>query len=143
MVDGRQGGGRARPDRAQLGRAAETIVCAWLRRRGYRILGRNVRVKRLEIDIIAQAPAEPDEPALAGARVTVFCEVRARRRGEPGVLLESIDPAKVARLREAAGRWLAAAPQQRRRLGAAVRFDAAAVSFDGDRPCVTYVPDAF
>jgi putative endonuclease len=110
------------------GERAEAIACAHLEARGFAILGRNVRVGRKEIDLIARRGS-----------LLVFCEVRSRsdtKRFEP---LEAFDPGKRRRVREAAAIWLTA----HRVRGMSVRFDAAAVSFDGSEFDLDYVEDAF
>lgn len=112
--------------RKETGLAAEAAVAAWLEGRGYRIVDRNVRVGRLEVDLIAERPG-----------LLVVCEVRSRR----GSLVDpshTFDPAKRQRvLRAALQYWL------NHGAGRALRVDAAAVSFDGPRPVVRYYEDAF
>jgi len=112
----------------RLGARAESVVCGLLRRRGFSIVGRNVRVGRAEIDIIAQR-----------GRTLVFCEVRARKSAAQVHPLETIDGAKQRRIRRAALRWCL----QHRARGAPMRFDAAAVTFEGCEPIVDYVENAF
>jgi putative endonuclease len=115
--------------RAQaLGARAEAIVCAHLVDRGYAIVARNARVGRKEIDVIARR-----------GRLFVFCEVRARARAGFVSPLATIDRAKVQRIRAAAAQWL----RDRRARGFAVRFDAAAVTFDDPEGTLDYVENAF
>jgi putative endonuclease len=114
--------------RLATGAEGEAHVAVHLERQGFVILDRNVRVGRLEIDLIARR-----------GDLLVFCEVRARRSSafvHPG---ETIDRAKTARVRQAAAQWLAKNPQPARQ----VRFDAAAVVFDRDPPALTYYESAF
>jgi putative endonuclease len=94
------------------GDRAEAIAAAELEKRGFAVIGRNVRVGRLELDVIAQR-----------GRLVVFCEVRARTRHGIAAPYESIDRRKIERLRRAALGWLAA------RTGPAVdvRFDVASI----------------
>ena len=82
-----------RTDAQRAGDAAEELVADRLAAAGWRILGRNVRVRRLELDIVA---VDPDGPAL------VIVEVRWRSRRDYGIAEESVDPRKMARLRAAA-----------------------------------------
>lgn len=103
-------------------------MCAHLEVEGYAIIGRNVRVGRLEIDIIARK-----------GPVMVFCEVRARRSDSWMTPAQSIDPAKVRRIRQAAAIWL----KRERPPTSQVRFDAAAVVYDGDVPRLDYFERAF
>lgn len=60
--------------------------------RGWRVLARNVRVGRSEIDMVAVEPAG----------TIVFVEVRSRTASHLGAPEESVDGAKVARLYTAA-----------------------------------------
>jgi len=112
----------------RLGARAESVVCGLLRRQGYAIVGRNVRVGRAEIDIIARR-----------GKTLVFCEVRARTSAAQIHPLETIGAAKVRRLRQAALSWCLG----HRARGAPMRFDAAAVTFESGEPIVDYVEDAF
>ena len=79
----------------RTGDAAEDAVAGALARAGWRILGRRVRVGRLELDIVAVDPGPP--PAL------VVVEVRWRRSRAFGLPEETAGPRKVGRLRRGAG----------------------------------------
>ncbi len=59
-------------DRLSLGGIGEEAAARWLAARGYRVLERNVRVGRGEIDIVARQ-----------GRELVFVEVKSRSRGNP------------------------------------------------------------
>ncbi len=76
----------------RIGFDAERAVAEDLRARGWMILGRNVRVGRAEIDILAVDPA--------GSAV-VAVEVRWRRRRDYGLPEETVSREKLARLRAA------------------------------------------
>lgn len=114
--------------RHDLGSRAEGLVAQHLSDGGFAVLGRNVRVGRLEIDLIAQR-----------GRTIVFCEVRARRSATWVHPLETIGRKKIANIREAARRWLLTHSWK----GCSIRFDAAAVTFDSSEPTMEYVEDAF
>ncbi len=73
-----------------LGFDAETLVAERLEAIGWTILGRNVRVGRAEIDIVAV-----DDGSL------VAVEVRWRRRRDYGLPEETVSRGKLARLRAA------------------------------------------
>jgi Holliday junction resolvase-like predicted endonuclease len=77
----------------QAGDAAEELVASRLTAEGWRILGRNVRVGRAELDIVAVDPAGP---------TLVIVEVRWRQRREYGFAEETVDHRKWSRLRAAA-----------------------------------------
>jgi putative endonuclease len=115
-------------ERALTGEAGETQVALHLERLGFSILARNARVGRLEIDLIAQK-----------ADLLVFCEVRTRRSSAFLDPIETIDRAKVSRIRKAAAQWLALHPQPARQ----IRFDAASVLLEGATPRLTYYESAF
>jgi putative endonuclease len=120
-----------RASRAERGRRAEAVVAAWAEAQGFVVLGRNVRVGRLEIDLLAR-----------DGDVVAVIEVRTRGPGAWQRGLDSIDAAKRARLRQAGAalwrtRFAAEAWAER------MRFDAASVSFDADdAPTVEYVKAA-
>ena len=87
-----------------------------LEKRGFEICGRNVRVGRLELDVIARC-----------GMLVVVCEVRSRANARPVFPAETIGATKLARVRRATAAWL-----REQRLGPVrVRIDAAAVVFDG------------
>ncbi len=113
---------------AALGARAEAIVAERLRRQGFAIVAQNARVGRAEIDLIARR-----------GRLYCFVEVRARRHARLVSPLETISPTKVARLRAAAATWMRAHGLR----GAAARFDAVSVTFDGEEPAVDYLDNAF
>jgi putative endonuclease len=94
--------------RRELGAAGESAACAYLERRGYRILARNARADRVELDIVAER-----------AGVLVIVEVKTRRSAAFGGAAESVDARKQARLARGAAAWLRASGRRARR----VRFD--------------------
>ena len=81
-----------------LGRRAERAAARYLMRRGWRVLARNVRTTRGELDLVATR------------RGTIaFCEVKARRaaRGLDSVL----GAAQASRTSRAAGRFVSGHPE--------------------------------
>lgn len=98
-----------------LGDFGERVAAHRLESLGFRIVARNVRVGRIEVDLIAE---DGDD--------LVFVEVRTRR-GEAGLAAESLSPAKLQRM------WRCAIgycdehgiPPER------VRIDVVAVDLDG------------
>jgi putative endonuclease len=105
------------------------MACAHLVRCGFAIVGRNVRIGRLELDVIAQR-----------GRLIVFCEVRSRSSDHMMTPAQSITPAKVARVRQAAARWL---KQHAAASVTQVRFDVASVLFDRPEGRLNYLEGAF
>jgi putative endonuclease len=117
--------------RSGAGSAAERAVAAWLEQRGFTIVATNLRVGRLELDVVARRD-----------RLVAVVEVRTRGPGAWTSALGSIDAAKRRRVRRAGERlW-----QRRYRDDSSVdhlRFDAASVTFTGGQPRVEYVAAAF
>ncbi len=110
------------------GDRGEGLVATHLELQGFVILERNARVGRLEIDLVARR-----------GDLLVFCEVRSRQHSSFLNPIETIDRAKIARIRRAAAQWLTThlqrAPQ--------IRFDAASVGFASDPPRLEYYEAAF
>jgi putative endonuclease len=104
---------RTRLSTSARGRAAERRVAWYFRRRGYRILARNVRAGGVELDLIVRR----------GPRL-VFCEVKLKEGPRFGDPLEAVDFRKRERLRRGAEAWLLA-NQQHGELN--VTFEVAAV----------------
>lgn len=108
--------GRSRKD---TGRVGEDAACEYLRGNGFKIVERNWRTSRGELDIIARIED-----------TTVFVEVKTRHSDFLGTPEESITPSKVRRIRSLAAEYLA-------RCGPVgeVRFDVIGVRLDdGDLP---------
>ena len=102
--------------RPELARRGEELVASLLQERGFQICGRNVRVGRLELDVVARRGA-----------LIVVCEVRSRSSARPVFPAETIGVKKLARVRRATAIWL-----REQKLGRVhARIDAAAVVFDG------------
>jgi putative endonuclease len=78
----------------RVGDAAEDLVVARLTAAGWRVLHRNVRVGRYELDLVAVDPGPP--------QTLVVVEVRWRSRRDFGLAEESVDHRKRVRVRRAA-----------------------------------------
>lgn len=116
--------------RRAVGERGEAVAAAHLESQGFQILGRNVRVGRLELDLVARRGA-----------LLVVCEVRSLSSARMYSPAETVDRAKQERIRRATGRWLA----ENRPGHGRVRFDVAAVVFDGPggEPRLEYYEQAF
>jgi len=114
--------------RAALGQRAEALAARHLVAQGFVVLGRNVRIGRLELDIVAQRGG-----------LIVFCEVRARSHDRFVAPAATIDSRKIARLRRAAAQWL----RLNRPGRVDVRLDAAAVVFDTPEGRLEYYEGAY
>lgn len=94
--------------RQRFGRAGEDAAVEALRARGYRILERNVRLRRGELDVVAEEAGD-----------LVFVEVKARRSATHGTPAEGVGARKQHALAQLAMAYLV-----RRGLGErACRFD--------------------
>ncbi len=109
------------------GRRAEQVVADYLLHLGYGILGRNVRVGHLEVDILARLGS-----------VVALVEVRHRGPSALQTAFESIDGPKQERLRRAAEHlW-----RERFEQDATVeriRLDLASVDFTPEGPVVDHL----
>jgi putative endonuclease len=86
----------ARIDRQAIGRAAEEVASDYYWAAGYALLGRNVRLGRLEVDLVVrQGP------------LVIVVEVRTRGRGSRLSAFASVNGPKLRRLKLASQRlWL-------------------------------------
>jgi putative endonuclease len=115
-----------RDHRRRLGHLGEELAAAHFERLGFRVLARNVRTRRGELDMIA-----------FDGETLVFVEVKTRRttrdapRGAPDrPPLERLGPRQRVRIRRLASEWLAETGRERPR-ARALRFDAVGVLVDG------------
>lgn len=82
----------------QTGKSGERAAARFLRKRGYRILGRNVRMGKDEIDILAFDPVD---------KVVVFAEVKTRAFSHATYHPEmNITFQKKRKMARAARRWM-------------------------------------
>jgi|SoiMethySBSTD1v2_1073268.scaffolds.fasta_scaffold03983_2 putative endonuclease len=102
--------------RQRLGARGERLAADWYRVHGYELVARNWRCREGELDLVVARPGE-----------LVFCEVKSRSSDRFGVPAEAVTPAKQARLRVLAARFLAEHTSDGRR-GWSLRFDVAAVT---------------
>lgn len=97
------------------GAYGEQLAANHLEALGYRVLARNWRSPRGELDLVALDPRGE----------LAFVEVKTRRGYGFGHPLEAVNALKLVRLRVLAGEWLAANPHQGN-----VRIDAIAVTLE-------------
>jgi putative endonuclease len=119
------------PSHVERGRWAETLAAAFLCLRGYRILERNFRYSRLEIDLIAQK-----------GNVVAVVEVKYRERPAKGGAMGAVGVSKQRDLETAAVGYL----RFRGRIGLRIRFDVVTVEAmrgDASAVVVRHLPGAF
>jgi putative endonuclease len=112
-----------------LGPRGEDLAARHLKRAGYRIVERNVRAGRHEIDIVARQ-----------GDTVVFVEVRTRASAAPVPPEDTINPEKRRRLVSAARHYMMRHPEPE----TYYRFDIIAILMpDRGKPVVTWLQDAF
>jgi len=99
---------RSDDSRRALGADGEARAAAYLVARGYRILDRNARAGRVELDLV-----------VARGGLVAFVEVKTRRSRAAGLPEEAVDFRKRERLVRGALAWLAEREMRARR----IRFD--------------------
>jgi putative endonuclease len=105
-------------NRWAAGRRGEEQALAYLEAKGYRLVARNFRHRRGELDLIVDAPDG----------TLVFVEVKANRGQSAGRPLERVDGRKVRRLQRLAQRYCALEKQEHRDM----RFDVVGVDLAVD-----------
>ena len=85
-----------RDTRRVFGQAGESAAENYLRRKGYRIMARNLRSSVGELDIVAE-----------DGQVLVFVEVKARRTGAFGGAIHAVHQRKQEKLIQLAAKYLA------------------------------------
>jgi len=113
-----------------LGSKGEDVACRFLMEKGYRILERNVRMGRGEIDIVAREGGE-----------IVFVEVKTRTTTRMGTPAEAVGPRKQEQLRRLALLYL-----KSRSIGETpCRFDVATIILPGtgEKPEIEIIKGAF
>ena len=118
-------------DAKLLGRWGEDAAAEFLKRKGYRIVGRNYACRMVELDIIAEK-----------GRWVVFAEVKTRKNADFAQAAEFVTPAKQRRLITAAELWLGQNPTKKQ-----PRFDVIEVyapqGIKTERPDIRHMEDAF
>lgn len=113
-----------------LGQRGEALAAQHLRRQGWRVVARGVRIGGGELDIVG-----------VERQTVVFVEVKTRRREPPGeCLAEAITVEKQRRLTRAALTFL----RRERLLDCAARFDVITILWPpGGKPVLRHYRDAF
>ena len=118
-----------------LGDRGEAIAARYLEQKGYRILDRNYRYQRAEVDLVCFEPHEHYE--LGGE--LVFVEVKARQGLAHGRPEEAVTWKKRRQIVKAARAYL----YERKMEGAACRFDVVAIHIGSGEPQVRHFERAF
>ncbi len=119
--------GKRSDGRRHRGRAAENLVAKYLKRKGYRIIGRNVVFPKIgELDIVAWQ-----------GEVLCFVEVRSRLDDRFGRPYTSIGRTKQRKLITLATLYLSRLDEE-----PPARFDIASVTWR-PKPAIEYIENAF
>lgn len=114
--------------RRDLGREGEDLAAAYLKKKGLRLIDRNVRTPYGEIDLI-----------LEDGRVVVFAEVKTRSGDGFGGPAAAVDRDKRRRISRAAMSFLASKGWQDR----VARFDVVGIVMEEGGPRLDHLVDAF
>lgn len=114
--------------RGARGREAESAAAAWLEGQGYRVIDRNHRTRRGEVDLVCEE-----------GETLCFVEVRSRATELFGTPAESIDRAKTMKVVRAAKDWAL----RNEALERSIRFDVVAVLQGDSGPTFELIRAAF
>lgn len=120
--------GFVKHDPRTLGRAGERRARWFYRLRGYRIVGRNLRLRSGEIDIVARR-----------GKLIVIAEVKTRSTIAHGEGYEAVDRDKRLRLIRMGDELLA----REKGRDVMLRYDVLSLFWNGRRFIVSHYPDAF
>jgi putative endonuclease len=116
-------------ERGSLGQRGEEAAARFLRKQGYKILEKNLRLGRNEVDILARQ-----------GDTLVFVEVRTRSQADAIAPEDTVGYTKQQHLRNAAQFYLAQHGDEE----SYYRFDVISVILPADgKPQITHYPDAF
>jgi putative endonuclease len=115
-------------NRKATGDSAEQLACGFLQRQGLRLLTRNYRCRRGEIDIV-----------MRHGDSLVFVEVRYRRRTAFGSAAETVSTTKQARIIHCANCYLA----QHRAWNEPARFDVVCIEGSVQQRRIEWLQNAF
>ena len=102
-----------RQDAERRGHRSEALAAWALRPKGYRVLGRRIKTRRGEIDMVALAPFGP------------VCFIEVKARADARAAAESVAMSQQTRIARAASLYLASRPGLARR---GSRFDIVAIA---------------
>ncbi|MBL7817481.1 MAG: YraN family protein [Saprospiraceae bacterium] len=111
----------------EIGQKGEQAAAEFLEQKGYRILHRNWRYRRTELDIVAMS-----------TRTMVFVEVKTRSDYTFSVPETAVDSKKQHRITQAAIAYMTESRHE-----GAIRFDILSVVLRGDNFYIDHYEDAF
>lgn len=111
--------------RRKFGDSGERLAEAFLRQKGWRVLARQWRGKRGEVDLVCESPDGE----------VVFVEVKTRRTLGSGFPEESVTKEKLSHLERAAEEYL----RSERLSGRPYRFDVIAITVTEGAPQILHI----
>ncbi|MFZ1807046.1 MAG: YraN family protein [Cyclobacteriaceae bacterium] len=114
-------------DKIKRGFEGEDLAIAFLKKKGYRLLERNYRYKRSEIDLIVEKD-----------NWLVFVEVKTRSSIAFGFPEEFVDNKKAEKIMEGADQYMHVS-----NWNGNVRYDIVAIILKEDEPEIVHFEDAF
>ncbi len=118
-----------------IGDRGEAIAAAYLESKGYRVLERQYRFERAEVDLVCFEPA----PRYEDGGELVFVEVKTRSGTGFGRPEEAVDAEKKRNMVRAAGAYL----HENRMDGMPCRFDVIGIVLGRGKPEIEHFRDAF
>lgn len=118
-----------------VGARGEDLAVDFLESKGYRVIDRNYRFSREEIDIVAFQPAERPQD---GGQL-VFIEVKTRRGHGFGRPEAAVDRSKQEAIMRTAEAYL----HERRLVGSPSRYDVIAITLEGAEHTLEHFENAF
>ena len=119
---------------AEVGARGEDAAAEFLEAKGYRVMDRNYRFQREEIDLVAFQPNATNDGGMI-----VFVEVKARSGTGYGRPEAAVDGAKQKAIMRVAEAYM----HERRLIPSPTRFDVVAVLFERGRPSIEHFENAF
>lgn len=123
------------PDAHDTGRLGESLAADFLEAKGYRVLERNYRFNREEVDLICLHPYE----RYSDGGELVFVEVKARRGTGFGRPEDAVTEAKQRAIYRVAEAFM----HEYRLDGSVIRFDVVAILFGDGEPQIEHFENAF
>jgi len=111
----------------ETGKTGEKLAADWLEKKGFTILEKNWRNKRLEVDIIAEKD-----------NLLHFIEVKSRSSQNYGLPEESVSLKKIENLLNASVEYLNRYPTQKR-----IQFDVLAITMQKDNAKYFFIEDVY
>jgi putative endonuclease len=110
----------------QIGHAAEQMAAEFLERQGYKVLSKNYRYRRSEIDLIVQK-----------GTMVIFVEVKYRSNSTYGHPETFVSNSQISRIGQAATAFM-----EKNGLESMMRYDVVSVSLAGATPVIRHFTDA-